>query len=92
MSTTQTPVEKAVGIVGTQAELARLIGVTPPVVNQWIKGVRPVPVEKCTAIERATSGGVRRWELRPDDWHRIWPELGKDKSAPTIPANASGET
>ena len=37
------------------------------------------------AIERATDGAVRRWDLRPDDWHRIWPELVGMDGAPPVP-------
>lgn len=56
-------------IVGSQARLAKLIGVSPSAVNQWISGVRPVPAERCPAIERATNGDVRCEDLRPDvDW------------------------
>ncbi len=32
---------------------------------------------RCTKIERATNGQVTRKDLRPDDWHLIWPELEK---------------
>ncbi len=38
-------------------------------------GLRPVPVAKCVAIEKATNGEVTRKDLRPNDWHLIWPEL-----------------
>ena len=34
-------------------------------------------------IEAATAGAVRRWDLRPDDWHRIWPELIGTDGAPS---------
>lgn len=38
----------------------------------------------CVDIERATHGAVTRRDLRPDDWHRIWPELvTADHPAPT---------
>jgi DNA-binding transcriptional regulator YdaS (Cro superfamily) len=40
------------------------------------------------AIERATRLAVRRWDLRPDDWHRIWPELIGADGAPEIPQEA----
>lgn len=40
------------------------------------------------AIEQATSGAVKRWDLRPDDWHLIWPELIGADGAPE-PAEAS---
>lgn len=55
--------------VGGQAALARILGVRPPTVNQWVKADRPVPAERCPSIERATAGAVRCEELRPDiDW------------------------
>lgn len=30
---------------------------------------------RCVQVERATDGQVTRRDLRPDDWHLIWPEL-----------------
>lgn len=43
--------------------------VSAPTVNQWVKGDRPVPAERCPQIERLTEGRVRCEELRPDvDW------------------------
>lgn len=59
----------------TQSHLAKLIGVAPSFVHQWVNGVRPVPVQICVVIEQATNGEVTRKELRPKDWHLIWPEL-----------------
>ncbi|WP_414615146.1 transcriptional regulator [Stenotrophomonas pavanii] len=47
-----------------QAGLARLLGVTPQAVNQWVSGNRPVPSRHVLAIESAT--GVSRHLLRPD--------------------------
>ncbi|EPI3744643.1 transcriptional regulator, partial [Neisseria gonorrhoeae] len=29
-------------------------------------------------IEKLTGGAVNRKDLRPDDWHLIWPELAGD--------------
>lgn len=60
---------------GGQALLAKAIGAHAPDVSRWAAGQRPVPVGRCTAIELATCGAVRRWDLRPADWHLIWPEL-----------------
>ena len=39
-------------------------------------------------IERASGGVVRRQDLRPDDWHRIWPELIGAEGAPDVPQPA----
>ncbi len=54
--------------------MAKLLGVAAPTVNQWVRGIRPVPIEHCPAIEHATSGAVTRKDLRPTDFHLIWPE------------------
>lgn len=70
-----TAICRACEVLGGQAPLARLLGVSSPTVNQWVKGLRPVPIEHCPAIEAATKGVVQRWQLRATDWHRIWPEL-----------------
>lgn len=56
-------------------------------VSQWSSGLKPVPVVRCPAIEQATSRAVMRWDLRPDDWWRIWPELVGAEGAPAVPAS-----
>jgi DNA-binding transcriptional regulator YdaS (Cro superfamily) len=76
----------ACDFVGGQAALARALGVKPPTVNQWTKAERPVPAERCPAIERATSGRVRCEDLRPDvDWAYLratnCPTVGADTEA-----------
>jgi len=60
---------------GALADLSRKIGAFAPDVSRWASGKRPIPVERCVAIEQATNGEVTRRDLRPDDWHLIWPEL-----------------
>lgn len=47
-------------------------------------GREPSP-ELCVRLEAATALQVRRWDLRPTDWHLIWPELIGHKDAPAIP-------
>lgn len=69
------PIASACEIAGGQSKLAKIIGVTSGAVSQWVSGHRPVPIERCTAIELATNGRVSRRDLRPDDWRQIWPEL-----------------
>lgn len=52
-------------------------------IRQWqhaYSGRRPSP-ENCTGIEAATEGLVTRRDLRPDDWHLIWPELKEPSHA-----------
>lgn len=36
---------------------------------------REASPELCVRIEQATDGVVSRSKLRPNDWHRLWPEL-----------------
>ena len=76
---------------GRKTELARAIDAGPggaQLVYQWAKGVRPIPIDRCVQIERATGGEVRRWDLRPEDWHRYWPELIGAEGAPDVPQPA----
>jgi len=73
MNANKSPIERACNAVGSQAEMARILGVTPAMINQLVKGLRPVPIEHCYAIEAAS--GVTRRELRPDDWQKIWPDF-----------------
>lgn len=62
---------------GVKSDLARSIGVNTQLVWQWGAGVRPVPIERCLPIERATAGAVTRKDLRPEDWAEIWPEAAQ---------------
>lgn len=71
---------------GNTSLLAKSIGAHAPDVCRWAKDksdkdFRPVPLEKCFAIEKATNGDVSRKDLRPDDWQEIWPELCEEKAA-----------
>ncbi|WP_414609764.1 YdaS family helix-turn-helix protein [Stenotrophomonas pavanii] len=47
-----------------QAGIARLLGVSPQAVNQWVSGIRPVPSRHVLAIEAAS--GISRHELLPE--------------------------
>lgn len=69
---------------GAQAGLARALKVPQSLPSAWASTDpdkrRPVPIQHCVAIERATGGAVTRRDLRPDDWHLIWPD---EASLPT---------
>jgi DNA-binding transcriptional regulator YdaS (Cro superfamily) len=60
-----TPLETAIGIVGSQANLARALGVTPAYVCKMLRE-NYVPLEQCRPIERVTTGAVTAEQLRPD--------------------------
>lgn len=50
---------------------ARMIGVKRPSLEQWVRGERPLPLDRAMQIERLVVGRVKREELRPDvDWSR----------------------
>lgn len=66
----------------TQSAFASLIGVSQGSIHQVVRGLTYFSPEKCVQIEELTGGLVMRWDLRPFDWRKIWPELRKRKDAP----------
>lgn len=60
---------------GRSLAIAQALGVSPPVVSDWVTGKKRIPIDRCPAIERVTAGAVTRRDMRPDDWQDIWPEL-----------------
>lgn len=75
----ETPLQKAVNIIGGQPKLARLLTeyhrqhgdeeccIYQSHVWKWInKTKQGLPAEHCRAIEDITNGAVTRYELRPD--------------------------
>lgn len=63
----------------TVAQLRERIGAQSDAqIRQWQHGYanRKPSAQYCPAIVAATDGAVTLRELRPDDWHLIWPELG----------------
>lgn len=76
------PIPKAIAHVGGASKLASQLGVSVQAVCFWRDGKRSIPIDKICDVERVTDGAVRRWDLRPDDWHRIWPELIGAEGAP----------
>lgn len=66
----QTPLEKAILILGNRSQLAKKIGITPWAVSRW--DVNQPPKKRCLAIEAATDGQVTAEELRPDiNWDYV---------------------
>ena len=81
----QTYLRQRRGETGRLAALARVSG---SFLSQVAAGRRPMPPERAVSIEEATGRVVRRWDLRPTDWHLIWPELIGAEGAPPVPAAA----
>jgi DNA-binding transcriptional regulator YdaS (Cro superfamily) len=81
------PISRACRIIGGASQMARSLGITPPSVSQWISGSRPIPAERCPAIERATGGAVTCEELRPDvDWAYLRGTRCEEKISPAAAA------
>jgi DNA-binding transcriptional regulator YdaS (Cro superfamily) len=72
--------------------LAEKVGVNPATLYQALtaKGAGFSPTE-CVRIERESDLELRRWNLRPRDWHLIWPELIGIDGAPPLPEPANDE-
>lgn len=64
--------------------MARLLNRKQAHIWNWLHRGDQVPVDVVPRIEEATNHQVRRWDLRPDDWHLIWPELVGAKGAPRV--------
>ncbi len=60
---------------GRASALAKRLGISDSYLSQIVSGLRPMPVELCPDAEKFTKGAVSRVDCRPDDGHRIWPEL-----------------
>jgi DNA-binding transcriptional regulator YdaS (Cro superfamily) len=73
--------------LGGTAEVARRLKISSASVSEMrTKGIPAGrKLELAADIERATGGRLRRWDLRPKDWHRIWPELVGSDGAPAAP-------
>lgn len=51
---------------GSASALAKAIDAHSSDMSDWANGFRPIPAERCVAIEAATNGLVRCEDLRPD--------------------------
>jgi len=63
---TQTPLQSAIEIMGSQTALARACGVEQGHVWHWLNRAKKLPAERAIQIEHATNGRVTRHQLRPD--------------------------
>lgn len=70
--------------------LAEACGISDAYLYQVLTRRRPdMPASPalCVLIEKNSKKRIRRWDLRPDDWHLIWPELIGKAGAPSIPVH-----
>lgn len=78
---------------GNGAALAAALHVSPSYLSQLASGSAPCSPERCVAIEQVTDRAVMRWDIRPNDWHLIWPELIGAEGAPEfiVPGSATAQ-
>lgn len=57
---------RAIDLVGSQTELADMLGVRQQTISYWIYHSQQVPPKHVLKIEKATKGNVTRSQLRPD--------------------------
>lgn len=71
--------------LGGTTAVARLLGVKSPSVADWrLKGIPAARLLRL-AVVAEQRGVSKRWELCPQDWHLIWPELIGADGAPQVP-------
>lgn len=78
--------EYLAGERGRVVRVAKEVGIAPAFLSQISNHIRPAPAVHCRPIVKATGSAVQLWDLRPNDWHRLWPEAADDPAAPEMPA------
>ena len=63
---------------GGASLLAAQLDVSPSFLSQMASGASSVSAARAALIEQHTNGQVTRQELRPNDFHLIWPDLSVD--------------
>lgn len=63
-------------------DLAASCDTTPGHLNNICYGSANANPALARLLEENSGGRVRRWTLRPADWHLIWPELIDLEGAP----------
>lgn len=70
--------------------LAQKAGVDEQYLYQCLTGRRNMDAAEARDVETVLDGELMRWDLRPKDWFRIWPELASMVGAPPVPAEVAG--
>ncbi|WP_370905980.1 helix-turn-helix domain-containing protein [Citrobacter koseri] len=59
-------INSAIEIVGSQQKLADACEVSQPTVWAWLHGRKKASAQNAVRIEKATSGKIRAYQIRPD--------------------------
>ena len=74
-----------------RAAFAVRVGTTVGHMNNVAYEQRVASAALARQIAIETGGDVPVWELRPKDWHLIWPEQAGAEGAPAVPADQPQE-
>lgn len=66
--------------VDDRVAFASRCGTTWPFLRNVAYGYRSPGEKLCVSIERESTQLVTRRDLRPNDWHEIWPELAEQET------------
>jgi DNA-binding transcriptional regulator YdaS (Cro superfamily) len=58
-------IQKAISFAGSQSKLARMLGVSPQAVSNWVRD-NVFPAWACIKLEQAFPDRITRYELDPD--------------------------
>lgn len=67
---TDTPISRAINLVGSQEAFAQRVGVSQQAVSKWLKK-GSIPAEKVVLAEQAVEGAITRHEFRPDIFAKV---------------------
>ena len=67
-----------------RTELAAKVNVSEPYLYQCLTGRKAMNAAEAVRVEMESGGVVKRWHLRTEDWHLIWPELIGADGAPPV--------
>ena len=79
-----TALDRAIQHCGGVTKLAVALELGQSVISNWRARDSVIDAIYCTAIDVLPASPVRRWDLRPADWHLIWPELIGMAGAPEL--------
>lgn len=68
---------------GKRREIALRVGIDEQYLYQIARGLKTASPALARQISLADPS-VRLWQLRPGDWHLIWPELVGTEGAPCV--------
>ncbi len=68
---------EVIEMYGNVTQTAAALGTSVQAVCFWRDGKRKVSPKVCIKIHNITNGKISCKDLRPDDWHEIWPMLVK---------------